>query len=87
MRSIELVFDDPTDFLIKADWARLADAGLPGLAAHTSPSRSAAMGQQHHNSHAPGTVRLNITSKVGKGESARPARLPNGVFPAVPDTP
>ncbi|HSU48598.1 MAG TPA: hypothetical protein VLJ40_17000 [Arthrobacter sp.] len=48
MRSIELVFDDPTDFLIKADWARLADAGLPGLAAHTSPSRSAAMGQQHH---------------------------------------
>jgi 2'-5' RNA ligase len=40
MRSIELVFDDPTDSLVRADWARLADAGLPGLAAHASPSNS-----------------------------------------------
>ncbi|MDT0169084.1 2'-5' RNA ligase family protein [Pseudarthrobacter sp. BRE9] len=40
MRSIELVFDGPTDSLIRADWARLAAAGLPSLAAHTSPSNS-----------------------------------------------
>ncbi|WP_285318713.1 2'-5' RNA ligase family protein [Pseudarthrobacter sp. lyk4-40-TYG-27] len=40
MRSIELVFDDPTDSLVRADWARLAAAGLPSLAAHTSPSNS-----------------------------------------------
>lgn len=40
MRSIELVFDGPTDSLIRADWARLQAAGLPSLAAHTSPSNS-----------------------------------------------
>ncbi|MDQ0729919.1 2'-5' RNA ligase family protein [Arthrobacter sp. B1I2] len=40
MRSIELVFDGPTDSLIRADWARLAAAGLPSLAAHSSPSNS-----------------------------------------------
>lgn len=40
MRSIELVFDDSTDSAIRADWARLADAGLPSLAAHSSPSNS-----------------------------------------------
>lgn len=40
MRSIELVFDDSTDALIRADWARLEAAGLPSLAAHTSPSNS-----------------------------------------------
>ncbi|HEY1155711.1 MAG TPA: 2'-5' RNA ligase family protein [Arthrobacter sp.] len=40
MRSIELVFDSSTDSLIRADWARLQAAGLPSLAAHTSPSNS-----------------------------------------------
>ena len=40
MRSIELVFDDSTDSLIRADWARLQAAGLPSLAGHTSPSNS-----------------------------------------------
>ncbi|TQJ58768.1 2'-5' RNA ligase superfamily protein [Arthrobacter sp. SLBN-83] len=40
MRSIELVFDGSTDSLIRADWARLQAAGLPSLAAHTSPSNS-----------------------------------------------
>lgn len=40
MRSIELVFDDPTDSLVRADWARLAATGLPSLAAHNSPSNS-----------------------------------------------
>lgn len=40
MRSIELVFDDTTDSTIRADWSRLADAGLPSLAGHSSPSNS-----------------------------------------------
>jgi len=40
MRSIELVFDGPTDSLVRADWARLAAAGLPSLAAHSSSSNS-----------------------------------------------
>jgi 2'-5' RNA ligase len=40
MRSIELVFDSSTDSLIRADWGRLQAAGLPSLAAHTSPSNS-----------------------------------------------
>lgn len=40
MRSIELVFDDRTDALLRADWARLEAAGLPSMAAHTSPSNS-----------------------------------------------
>lgn len=40
MRSIELVFDGPTESLVRADWARLAAAGLPSLAGHTSPSNS-----------------------------------------------
>ena len=40
MRSVEFVFDDRTDSLIRADWARLQAAGLPSLAAHTSPSNS-----------------------------------------------
>jgi 2'-5' RNA ligase len=40
MRSIELVFDEATDSLVRADWARLAAAGLPSLSAHTSASNS-----------------------------------------------
>lgn len=40
MRSIELVFDDATDSLVRADWARLAAAGLPSLSTHTSASNS-----------------------------------------------
>lgn len=40
MRSVELVFDEPTDSYIRADWARLQAAGVPSLAAHTSPSNS-----------------------------------------------
>ena len=38
MRSIELTFDGSLDALIRSDWARLADAGLPSLASHTAPS-------------------------------------------------
>lgn len=38
MRSIELVFDDDTESAIRADWVRLADAGLPSLARHTGAS-------------------------------------------------
>ncbi|VXB35323.1 conserved hypothetical protein [Arthrobacter sp. 9AX] len=38
MRSIELIFNAPLDALVRADWARLADAGLPSLASHTAPS-------------------------------------------------
>ncbi|WP_455834523.1 2'-5' RNA ligase family protein [Pseudarthrobacter siccitolerans] len=38
MRSIELTFDGSLDALIRSDWARLADAGLPSLASHTTPS-------------------------------------------------
>ncbi|MGN8130911.1 2'-5' RNA ligase family protein [Paenarthrobacter sp. 22069] len=40
MRSIELVFDSLTDSLVRDDWARLEAAGLPSLAAHTSPSNA-----------------------------------------------
>lgn len=38
MRSIELVFDDSTDSIIRSDWARMAAAGIPSLAGHTSAS-------------------------------------------------
>lgn len=38
MRSIEAVFDDATDDLLRAGWRALADAGLPSLALHDSPS-------------------------------------------------
>ncbi|WP_045731882.1 2'-5' RNA ligase family protein [Pseudarthrobacter chlorophenolicus] len=38
MRSIELVFDDDTESAIRADWVRLAGAGLPSLASHTGAS-------------------------------------------------
>jgi 2'-5' RNA ligase len=38
MRSIELTFDAATDTRIRSDWARLAEAGVPSLAAHTAPS-------------------------------------------------
>jgi 2'-5' RNA ligase len=38
MRSVELTFGESTDSSIRADWARLLEAGLPSLATHTSPS-------------------------------------------------
>jgi hypothetical protein len=38
MRSIEVTFDPATDAAIRADWAALAEAGLPSLASHTSAS-------------------------------------------------
>ncbi|MEQ7739520.1 2'-5' RNA ligase family protein, partial [Escherichia coli] len=38
MRSIELVFDDSTESVIRSDWARLAVAGIPSLAGHASAS-------------------------------------------------
>jgi 2'-5' RNA ligase len=38
MRSIELTFGRSTDSSIRADWARLLEAGLPSLATHTAPS-------------------------------------------------
>ncbi|ACL38344.1 conserved hypothetical protein [Pseudarthrobacter chlorophenolicus A6] len=38
MRSIELVFDDDTESAVRADWVRLAEAGLPSLAGHTGAS-------------------------------------------------
>jgi 2'-5' RNA ligase len=40
MRSIELVLDASSDSLIRADWSRLAAAGVPSQAGHTSPSNS-----------------------------------------------
>ena len=40
MRSIELVLDASSDSLIRADWTRLAAAGVPSQAGHTSPSTS-----------------------------------------------
>lgn len=36
MRSIELTLDDDADAAVRADWAALAEAELPSLAAHTS---------------------------------------------------
>ena len=36
--SIELLLDPETEERVRADWARLADAGLSSLAAHTAPS-------------------------------------------------
>lgn len=36
--SIELLLDAASEAAIRADWQRLADAGLSSLAAHTSPS-------------------------------------------------
>jgi 2'-5' RNA ligase len=36
--SIELLLDEATEARVRADWRRLADAGLLSLAAHTSPS-------------------------------------------------
>lgn len=38
MRSVELILGESTDSSIRTDWARLAEAGLPSLATHTSPS-------------------------------------------------
>jgi 2'-5' RNA ligase len=38
MRSVELTFGESTDSWIRTDWARLAEAGLPSLASHTSSS-------------------------------------------------
>lgn len=38
MRSIELTFDGTAEACIRADWARLAAAGLPSLGSHTAPS-------------------------------------------------
>lgn len=36
--SIELLLDPDSEETVRADWQRLADAGLSSLAAHTSPS-------------------------------------------------
>lgn len=36
--SIELILDPETEWSVRADWARLAAAGLPSLASHRSPS-------------------------------------------------
>lgn len=38
MRSVELTFDEALDSLIRTDWGRLAQAGVPSLASHTSAS-------------------------------------------------
>lgn len=38
MHSVELTFEESTDSLIRTDWTRLAEAGLPSLATHSSPS-------------------------------------------------
>lgn len=40
MQSIELTFGNSTDSAIRADWAVLAEAGIPSLAGHGSPSNS-----------------------------------------------
>ncbi|WP_419817890.1 2'-5' RNA ligase family protein [Glaciibacter flavus] len=36
--SVELVLDAATEALVRADWTRLAEAGLSSMAAHPSPS-------------------------------------------------
>jgi 2'-5' RNA ligase len=36
--SIELLLDPETESRVRADWERLAEAGLPSLASHRSPS-------------------------------------------------
>ena len=36
--SVELLLDEATEARVRADWRRLADAGLSSLAAHTAPS-------------------------------------------------
>ncbi|UGB35713.1 2'-5' RNA ligase family protein [Microbacterium sp. cx-55] len=36
--SLELLLDPESEAAVRADWQRLADAGLSSLAAHTSPS-------------------------------------------------
>lgn len=38
MHSVELILDDATDQRIRAEWAALADAGLPSQARHTGAS-------------------------------------------------
>ncbi|MFS0732730.1 2'-5' RNA ligase family protein [Microbacterium sp. 1P10UB] len=38
--SIELTFDAATDAAVRADWARLIEAGMPSLGRHPSPSNS-----------------------------------------------
>jgi hypothetical protein len=36
--SVELLFDQDTDAIVRADWTALADAGLPSQARHSSPT-------------------------------------------------
>lgn len=36
--SVELLLDPATDAVVRAEWTALADAGLPSLALHTSPT-------------------------------------------------
>lgn len=80
MHSIELTFEESADFLIRTDWARLAEAGLPSLAAHTSLSNRPHI-----------TLAAGNTLEIGPGAEDLWARLPVDVrfsglvlFPAAP---
>ena len=80
MRSIELTFEEATDSLIRADWARLAEAGLPSLATHSSPSNRPHI-----------TLAAGENLEIGPGAENLWGRLPIDVrfsglvlFPAAP---
>lgn len=80
MHSIELTFEESTDALIRTDWARLAEAGLPSLATHSSPSNRPHI-----------TLAAGSNLDMGPGTEGLWGRLPIDirfaglvVFPAVP---
>lgn len=65
MHSVELTFEGSTDALIRTDWARLAEAGLPSLAGHTSPSNRPHI-----------TLAAGNSLEIGPGAEDPWARLP-----------
>ncbi|MET7685601.1 2'-5' RNA ligase family protein [Streptomyces sp. NPDC005423] len=40
MRTVELLLDEAAELAVREAWRRLADAGLPSLASHRSPTNS-----------------------------------------------
>lgn len=80
MHSVELTFEESTDSLIRTDWARPAEAGLPSLATHSSPSNRPHI-----------TLAAGDTLQIGPGAQDLWGRLPINVrfsglvlFPAGP---
>lgn len=63
-RSVELTFDPATDARVRAEWDRLAAAGLSSLAPHTSPSN------------APHLTLLERRSALPEGLAVEPGSLP-----------